>query len=574
MDNKGQTRESLFRPKIIDTLRHYSGHQFLKDSVAGLVVGIIAIPLAIAFAVASGVTPEHGLITAIIAGFLISLLGGSRVQIGGPTGAFIVIVYGIVQTYGFNGLVLSTFIAGILLIAFGLLRLGSVIRFIPHSLIVGFTAGISFVIFTSQINDFLGLGLQGLPVDFIDKMTLIINHIGQIQPYAVIVGLGTILIIGFGARVFPGWPGSLFAIILFSLLISLFGWPVETIGSRFGDMRGGIPLPSLPEWNFKMIQNLLHPSISIALLAAIESLLSAVVADGMIGGKHRSNTELIGQGVANLVSPLFGGIPATGAIARTATNIRSGGRTPVAGLIHALVILLVLLFFGRWVAYIPLPCLSGILIVVAFNMAEWEKVRALMRTSGSSTIVIIGTFLMTVLVDLTVAIEMGLLISAFLFIRKMVLSTRITLFQKTDTLTDDETDLEERRSFGRIPAGVVVFGIDGPLFFGAAYKFREALSGLRDVPSVMLIRMNTVPVIDSSGLHLLQEGIFELQNRGAEVIVTGLRPLVAKMIHRSGLHEKIDRKNFLPSYQKGILRAKQIVEEKRKGKRKGNQRVL
>ena len=492
----------MFRPKLIDTLKNYNKEQFFKDLVAGVIVGIVALPLAIAFAIASGVSPEKGIFTAIIAGLVISVLGGSRVQIGGPTGAFIVIIYGIVQQFGINGLIVATFMAGILLVIMGLTKLGSAIKFIPYPLIIGFTTGIAVIIFSSEIKDFLGLKMGNVPVDFISKWLAYGEHISSLNLYAAGIGVFTLLVVFLWPKVTHKVPGSVIAIIVTTLVIYIFKLPVETIGSRFGAIPSSLPMPVIPAVSFAIIQQLIRPAITIAVLGSIESLLSAVVADGMIGGNHRSNTELIAQGVANICSSIFGGIPATGAIARTATNIKNGGRTPIAGIIHAITLLLIMLFVGKWAALIPMATLGGILTVVAWNMSEPENFISVLKGSKSDAAVLLTTFGLTILVDLTVAIEIGMILAAFLFMRKMMQASSVQLAPHT---TDEILNLDE------IPKSVDVFEINGPLFFGAAYKFKDAMKVIEYPAKVLIIRMRNVPVIDATGIGVVvfDQGCFQ-----------------------------------------------------------------
>src|SRR5579862_2201276 len=478
----------MLKPKLLTTLENYSRQQFISDLTAGLIVGIVALPLAIAFAIGSGVSPERGLFTAIIAGFIISALGGSRVQIGGPTGAFIVIVYGIVQTYGVNGLLIATIMAGVFLIVMGLARFGSAIKFIPYPVIVGFTSGIALIIFSSQVKDFLGLQMGSVPADFIEKWTAFAGHLQSVNYYSLGIGAFTVLGISIWQQKFHKIPASLIVLIACTVAVQAFHLPVETIGSKFGQIPSRFPNPSFPRVDFATIKNLVQPAITIALLGAIESLLSAVVADGMIGGKHRSNMELIAQGVANICAPIFGGIPATGAIARTATNIKNGGRTPIAGITHAITLFLIMIFFGRWASLIPLSCLAGILILVAYNMSEWRSFSALLKGPRSDVAVLLATFFLTVLVDLTVAIEVGVVLAVFLFMRRMALVTNVGVvtreFQDEDE-SDDPNAIDKRS----LPEGVEVFEINGPFFFGAAYKFEEAMDIVERQPKVRIIRM-------------------------------------------------------------------------------------
>ncbi len=413
-------------------MRGYTRAQFLADLSAGIIVGIVALPLAIAFAIASGVAPERGLYTAIIAGFLVSALGGSRVQIGGPTGAFIVIVYGIVQQYGLDGLLLAGMMAGVILIVFGLARLGGAIKFIPYPVVVGFTSGIAIVILSSQVKDLLGLRMGAIPANFVAKWHAYGTHFSVLNPWAVAVALLSLGIIVLWPRVSRRIPGPFVALVVVTALVTIFKIPVETIGSRFGEIHAGLPLPTLPHVTLARLATLIGPAFTIAILAAVESLLSAVVADGMIGGRHRSNMELVAQGVANIVSPLFGGIPATGAIARTATNVKNGGRTPVAGMIHALTLLLITLFFGRWAALIPMAALAGILVIVSYHMCEWRTFRALLRSPRGDVLVLLVTFLLTVFIDLTAAIEVGMVLAAFLFMKQMAAVTQVTMVESMD----------------------------------------------------------------------------------------------------------------------------------------------
>ncbi len=548
----------MFKPEILQTLKGYTRQQFTADLTAGVIVGIVALPLAIAFAIASGVTPDKGLITAVIAGFLISVLGGSRVSIGGPTGAFVVIIYGIVQQYGTTGLAVATIMAGVILVIMGLARFGSVIKFIPHPVVVGFTSGIAVIIFSGQIKDFLGLEMGAVPADFIEKIAAYSEHLHQLNPYAVAIGAGSLLIIMLWPRISHKIPGSLIALIASTAVVQIFNLPVETIGSRFGDIPSTIPAPSIVAMDFATIRNLLGPATTIALLAAIESLLCAVVADGMIGTRHRSNTELIAQGLANIGSTLFGGIPATGAIARTATNIRSGGRTPIAGVVHALVLLLIMLFFGQWARLIPLSCLAAVLVVVAYNMSEWHSFRALLKSPRSDVAVLIITFLLTVVFDLTVAIQVGVVLAVFLFMRQMATVSNVGVVTRELSEEDAEEDPNaiERQD---VPEGVEVYEINGPFFFGAAYKFEEAMALVERQPKVRIIRMRKVPAIDSTGLHVLEEVHNNCRKLGITFIISGIhaQPLVA--LEQSGLLEKIGEENVLGNIDAALSRAREVL---------------
>ncbi len=549
----------MFKPKLISTLKDYTRAQFLNDLIAGIVVGIVALPLAIAFGIASGVSPEKGLITAIIAGFIISALGGSRVQIGGPTGAFIVIVYGIVQSYGIVGLTIATFIAGIMLIIMGVAKLGSVIKFIPYPLIVGFTSGIALIIFSTQIKDFFGFVIPNASVEFIDKWGEYFSHFNSINYYAVIVSFGTVVLILGLAKLNHKIPGSLIAILLFTFLTYILKWPIETIGLKYGVISSSIPAPVFPDLNFNTIQNLIQPAFTIAILCAMESLLSAVVADGMIGGNHRSNTELIAQGIANMFSSIFGGLPATGAIARTATNIKNGGRTPIAGIIHAITLLLILLFVGQWAVLIPIPCLAGILIVVAYNMSEWRSFLGILKGPKSDVAILLTTFLLTVIVDLTVAIEIGMILSAFLFIKKMSQISNINVV--TNVLNDDELSDTLSDNKNPVTKGIEIFEIEGPFFFGAASKFTDALKIIERNPKVLIIRMRNVPFIDGTGLNTFNKIQKEMANDKVKLILTEVNPAVLIELKKSKFEQKIGAENIILKFENAIIKAKEIVHE-------------
>lgn len=550
----------MFRPKLLDTLRAYDRQQFTKDLLAGIIVGIVALPLAIAFGIASGVSPEKGLVTAIIGGFLISALGGSRVQIGGPTGAFIVIVYGIVQLHGINGLIIATFMAGILLVLMGLARLGSVIKFIPYPLIVGFTSGIALVIFSSQIKDFFGLQMGSVPADFVEKWIAYFSHFNTAGLYAPAIGVASLLIIIFWPKVTHKVPGSLVAILVTTVAVHSLNLPVETIGSRFGTISSAIPSPTIPVLQWATIRDLVEPAITIAILGGIESLLSAVVADGMIRGNHKSNVELVGQGVANVASSIFGGIPATGAIARTVTNIKNGGRTPVAGMVHAVVLLLILLFFGKWAGLIPMATLAGILVVVAYNMSEWRNFRSVMQGPKSDMAVLLTTFFLTVLVDLTVAIEIGMVLAAFLFMRKMILFTNVKVGGASLGLNNENS--EEKIAEYDVPAGCEVFEITGPLFFGAAYKFKDAIKLIEKPPRVLILRMGSVPIIDATGIRTLKEVHKEAKHVGTKLILSEVNSdQVLEELRNARLLFAIGKANVLPTFRDATRRAAEWIGE-------------
>lgn len=551
----------LFRPKLLDTLKHYDRQQLGKDVLAGLIVGIVALPLAIAFAIASGVSPEKGLYTAIIAGFIISALGGSRVQIGGPTGAFIVIVYGIVQQYGVNGLIIATFMAGIMLILMGIARLGALIKFIPHPLIIGFTSGIALIIFSSEIKDFFGLQMGDVPTGFVDKWIAYITHFPSANLYAFLIAAFSILIIVWWPKITRKIPGSLIAILLATAAVQWFDLPVETIGSRFGNIPSTLPAPEIPLLDIETIKSLIQPAFTIALLGGIESLLSAVVADGMIGGNHRSNTELIAQGSANIFSSLFGGIPATGAIARTATNVKNGGRTPVAGIIHAITLLLIMLFVGQWAALIPMAALAGILTIVAYNMSEWKNFRSVLKGPKGDVAVLLTTFLLTVLVDLTVAIEIGMALSAFLFMRNMIRFSNVSLL--TNQLNEDAEDADkDALSQYSIPKEVEVFEIKGPLFFGAAYKFKDAIRFIEKKQKILIIRMRHVPIIDATGIHMLKEFYKDAETKKMRVILSEVNSeQVLAELKKARLMFAVGKANISTSFEKALERARKLLAE-------------
>jgi SulP family sulfate permease len=521
--------------------------------LAGVVVGIVALPLAIAFAVASGVSPEKGLITAIIAGFLISFLGGSRVQIGGPTGAFIVIVYGIIQQYGYNGLIISTVLAGIMLIGFGFLKLGSMLKYFPHPLIIGFTSGIALVIFTTQLKDALGLKIDELPSGFISKWWSFIRNIHTFNWFALLLTAGTIFIVVFSKRYIKKIPGSIIAIIIGTFIVRIFQLPVNTIETFFGEISGTFSI-QFPVFHLNELGKYIQPALTIALLGAIESLLSAVVADGMIGGNHRSNTELIAQGIANIVTPFFGGIPATGAITRTATNVKNGGRTPVAGIFHAVTLLLIMLFFGRWVKLIPMSVLAGILIVVAYNMSEWRTFISVLKGSLFDIIILLSTFLLTVLIDLTVAIEVGIVLSAILFMKRMAdLGTKIPERIDTDVIDD----------YSELPDGVGIYEISGPLFFASAKQFCEVLKSIGLRKKIMIIRMRHVPFIDSTGLKNLVDSLHILKDSGIKIMLSGVNETVYKDLGNGGILELVSEQFIFSTFELAVEAAKsEIISQK------------
>jgi sulfate permease, SulP family len=543
-------------PKLVTTLKTYDRAQLVRDLTAGVIVGIVALPLAIAFAIASGVTPDRGLYTAVIAGFLISALGGSRVQIGGPTGAFVVIVYGIVQKYGVDGLTVATIMGGLLLIAFGLGRLGAAIKFIPFPVVTGFTSGIALILIVQQLRDALGLQLASAPPQVIERITAYVANLGSLNPYAVALSCVTLLILWAWPKLSHKVPAPFVALILTTVAVYLLRLPVETIGTRFGDIRAGLPHFSFPSVTLAEGRELVGPALAIAALGAVESLLSAVVADGMIGGRHRSNMELVAQGVANVVTPFFGGIPATGAIARTATNVKSGGRTPVAGMVHALTLLIITLFFGRLAGLIPLATLAAIVLWVAYRMAEWRVFKSELSAPKSDALVMLATFLLTVLVDLTTGIAVGMVLAAFLFMKRMAEVTNVTLvsreFQDARPSADHSGAIYRRR----VPPGVEVYEINGPFFFGAAEKFKDTLSEVSKKPKVLIIRMRHVPAIDSTAMHALRDLVRRTRKDRTLVLFSDVQsqPLIA--LERSGLLEEIGKDSLFGDIDEALAAAR------------------
>jgi SulP family sulfate permease len=553
----------MFEPKLLACLRSYNRKQLLADLLAGVVVGIVALPLAMAFAIASGVSPEKGLYTAIVAGFLISALGGSRVQIGGPTGAFVVLVFDIVQRHGLDGLAVCTFMAGIIVLLMGVCRLGAVIKYIPYPVITGFTSGIAVIIFSSQIKDVLGLTTGPLPGDVLGKWGVYLSSLATTNASAVGLSVGCILLIVYLRRRFPRVPGALIAMLLVTAIVQVFGLNVETIGSRFGGIPGQLPSPQLPPLSLERCRELFSPALTVALLAAIESLLSATVADGMIGGQHRPNMELIAQGIANVCSPLFGGIPATGAIARTATNIKNGGRTPVAGMIHAVTLFLILLLFGRWASMVPMCALGAILVVVAYHMSEWHAFRALLRAPRGDRAVLVTTFAITVIFDLTLAVQIGVVLAALLFVKRMADLTEVdALANAARTGRDpreDELDLDPVGVARRdVPPGVEVYEVKGPFCFGAADKLRSLQPIFSRPPQVMILRLRHVPTIDATGLHALNEFHKQSLGRGTRLVLSGVRPELMRVLRRWPGSDVIGRENIVATIDEALHRAKQI----------------
>ncbi|MCB0560102.1 MAG: sulfate permease [Lewinellaceae bacterium] len=557
-------KNKQFTPKLFSLIATgISRKQVMRDILSGIIVGIVALPLAIAFAIASGVSPDKGLVTAVIAGLIISALGGSRVQIGGPTGAFIVIVYAIVQDHGVSGLTIATFMAGFLIIGFGLARLGDLLKFIPYPLIVGFTSGIALIIFSSQIKDFLGLSIDTLPANFIEKWRVYFENFTQVNWYAFVIALATVFISLNFYRITTKIPGSVVAILLSTLAVLLFKLPVETIETQFGQIPNRIPLPSIPKVDFNTIKALIQPAFAIAFLGAIESLLSAVVADGMIGGRHRSNMELVAQGTANIFSAVFGGIPATGAIARTATNIKNGGRTPIAGIIHALVLLLIMLLFAPLAKLIPLATLAGILVVVAWHMGEWHLFVTMLKSNRKDVIILLTTFLLTVIFDLVIAIEIGVVLSSFFFMKRM--SDSLIIRNSVDILGEqaengDESFEEEALT---VPKGVVLYEIHGPLFFGASQKFQDTLLNLHQKPEILILRMRNVPFMDATGAYHLKQLVKHLKSQNIEILLSGVGEEVKEELEKSGFHELVGRANMLSDIQEALKKSREILKLKR-----------
>ena len=553
-------------PKLVTTMKGYSRDQLTADLIAGVIVGIVALPLAIAFAIASGVTPDRGLWTAIVAGFLISALGGSRVQIGGPTGAFVVIVYGIVQRHGVDGLLIATLMAGAILVAMGVMRLGVAIKFIPHPLVIGFTTGIAVIIASTQVKDFLGLRMGEVPAEFVEKWAEFGRHIGTADLTTVLVGALALLIILGWPKVNARVPGPFVALIVTTLLAHALELPIATIGTRFGEIASSFPDVRLPALTFTQVASLVGPAVTIAMLAAVESLLSAVVADGMIGGRHRSNMELVAQGVANIGSSLVGGIPATGAIARTATNVRNGGRTPIAGIVHALVLLVITLFAGRWATMIPLATLAAILLVVSYHMSEWRVFRAELRGPRSDVVVLLLTFTLTVLVDLTVAIGVGVVLASFLFTRQMAESSDVRLVAAglgPDAEVDTPLDDPQMHITASLPAAVQVYEVTGALFFGAAATFRDRMAQLVGKPKVLVLRLRAVPAMDSSGLRALRQFVDRSHADGIRVLLAEVPPQPLEAMRRGGLMKVLGDDSVFVTLDDAVTYARDLLDSPR-----------
>ena len=551
--------------KLFSCLKTYNKKTFMSDLMAGIIVGIVALPLAIAFGIASGVTPEKGIITAIVAGLVISLFGGSKVQIGGPTGAFIIIIYGIIQKYGFEGLTIATLMAGFFLVLFGLLRLGTIIKYIPYPIVVGFTSGIAVTIFTTQIKDLFGLTLPSNPSDFIEKWGVYLQNFNTIDPWCALIGVASVVVIAVTPRFSKKIPGSLIAIILMTivaLLLKNFAGvlTIETIGDRFS-ISNELPAAQVPDMNWETIKSLVSPAITIAILGAIESLLSATVADGVIGDHHDSNTELVAQGLANIASPLFGGIPATGAIARTMTNINNGGKTPVAGIIHAVVLLLIFLFLMPLAKYIPMACLAGVLVVVSYGMCGWRSFLELMKNPKSDVTVLLITFFLTIIFDLTIAIEVGLIIACLLFMKRMSETTDVKAITEEIDLNQDAEFSTGNLDHLIIPQGVEVYEINGPYFFGAGNKFEEIMASFGDRPKVRIIRMRKVPFVDSTGIHNLTNLCEMSKKEGIQIVLSGVREKVNGQLEHAGFYHLIGEENICSHINLALKRANEIIEK-------------
>ena len=557
-----------FKPSLFKCLKNYNKKTFTQDVMAGIIVGIVALPLAIAFGIASGVSPEKGIITAIVAGLIISVFGGSKVQIGGPTGAFIVIIYGIIQQYGIEGLTIATLMAGLFLILFGVLHLGTIIKYIPYPIIVGFTSGIAVTIFTTQIKDLFGLQIDNVPSDFIEKWGCYIQHFGTIDWWSALIGIASIIVIVFSPKVSKKIPGSLIAIILMTVVAALLKsyagvTSIETIGDRFS-ISNELPGAQVPVMTWDTVKGLVAPALTIAVLGAIESLLSATVADGVISDHHNSNTELIAQGLANLASPLFGGIPATGAIARTMTNINNGGKTPIAGIVHAVILFLIFLFLMPLAKYIPRACLAGVLVVVSYGMSGWRSFAALMKNPKSDISVLLITFVLTIVFDLTVAIEVGLVIACLLFMRRMAETTDVRVINEEIDPTEENSDFQMGNlEHLAIPKGVEVYEINGPYFFGAGNKFEELMATFGDRPKIRIIRMRKVPFIDSTGIHNLSNLCLMSQKEGIQVILSGVNPKVHSVLEKSGLNDSLGHENICSHINLALKRANELLEKQK-----------
>ncbi len=563
----------MLKPKLWTIRKTITKEQLLNDITAGIIVGVIALPLAIAFGIASGVSPEKGIITAIIGGFFVSLLGGSRVQIGGPTGAFIVVVFGVVQQYGVDGLMVATLLAGFILIIMGVAKFGSIIKFIPHPVTVGFTSGIAVIIFSSQVKDFFGLNMQKVPSEFLEKCYAFATNF-SVNYYAFGIGALALVIMIFWNKITHKVPGSLAAIIITTAIVTYFKLPVATIGSVYGNIPSTLPAPSIPHVDLPTLRNLIQPATTIALLAAIEGLLSAVVADGMIGKTHRSNMELVAQGVANVISPLFGGIPVTGAIARTAANIKNGGRTPIAGIVHAITLLLIMLFLGSFAKLIPMTTLAAVLIIVAYNMSEWRTFISLLKSPKSDVIVLLTTFFLTVIIDLTVAIEVGVVLAVFLFMRRMAMVTNVEVVTREMREEDEESTDPNGIDRRNVPPGVEVYEINGPFFFGAAFKFKDAMMEVENPPKVRIIRMRSVPAMDATGTHVIKEFYNESLKKGTKVLFSDVHTQPLIVFEQAGLIKMIGEENIFGNIDDSLDKAREMLGLPKVGRLQGSVPVV
>ncbi len=552
----------MFEPVLFTTIRNYKSGTFISDLIAGLIVGVVALPLAIAFAIASGVPPEMGLITAVVVGFTASFLGGSRVQIGGPSGALIVVMFGLSQQYGLQGVAIASVMAGIILLFMGLIRAGTIIQFMPYPIVVGFTSGIALIIFTSQIQEFLGIPGTDVPAELVGKWRYYFSHSDHINLHAAIIGILTVGITLLWPRIYRKIPGSLVAIVLTTLLVTMLDFEVATIGSRFGEFSASFSLISFQGVDFEIIRQLLLPAFTLAMLIAIESLMSAIVADGATGYRHRPNTELMGQGMASILSPLFGGMAGSGALAKTMTNIRNGGKTPVAGMIHAIILLVFMLFFGKLAMMIPLASLAGVLLVVAYNMSEWRSFRSILKSTRGEVAVLLTTFLLTILVGLNTALPVGIILSLVLFVNRVMETTDIEVLKsevedERSYVTDDNETIE-------IPDGIEVFQIKGPFFFGIANKFDEAEKEIHEIPKVRIIRMRRVPFIDSTGLKNLRSFYNRAKRHRTHTILSGVTPKTLQALVNDGLYDEIGADNICETIESALIRAKKILESQKK----------
>ena len=551
----------MYKPKLISLLddkeNGFSKEQFFKDLVAGIIVAIIALPLSIALGISSGVSPEKGLITAIIAGFIISLLGGSRVQIGGPTGAFVVIVFGIIQNHGVDGLIIATFMAGIILVLFGLLRFGSLIKYIPYPITVGFTSGIAVTLFSTQVKDFLGLSMTKTPSEFIPKWEAYISHMNTTNLYTLAIGLLALIILIFWPKINKKIPGSLIALIVTTLVVFIFNLPVATIGSQFGKISSNIPMPHIPNLNLNTLKALIGPAFTIALLGGIESLLSAVVSDGMIGDKHNSNAELIAQGIANMGSSLFGGIPATGAIARTAANVKNGGRTPISGIVHSITLLLIMLVFMPLAKFIPLTTLSAILIIVSYNMSEWRTFKAILKAPKSDIAILLTTFFLTVLFDLVIAIGIGMLVSMCLFMRRVATSIEVNELNESDC--SDKSNIDTDMENLKVGENVLVYDIRGHLFFGAVDTFMNTMKEINDDAKVLVLRMRHTKTLDVTGYKQIKNIALSCKSRNMTLIISELQEQPKKVMRLMGFIDNLGEDHFATNFDEALEKANSLI---------------